>query len=527
LLRAAGVALGITTIYLFWLLDPLISTMHDAVYHWDGSWAELFVVPLVDFCIFWLILTLLLYFARGKMRIAAWCVILSFTPWVELSNWEYLSHGLVPVGVSIFALCLGLAVFPILLALWRSKFEEKFGQVESVATVLFIASAFCGVLILSRYVWLGWEARSLDVALPLHDATLNKPTQPGRPRVIWILFDELSYQQVYERRLPGLELPAFDALASESTVFTHAVPAGAMTEMVLPALLSGEPIDDIRPLANGRDIRTHNSKTNVWRQFDEHNTVFQDALNLNYSTAIAGWYNPYCRLLPDVLDHCFWTSSTSANNTMSPQASWRSNLVQPWIHFFRFGLGYRIGMWFTNFREVSDINSQEHISDYLSLAQAADQLIDNRSVEFTLIHMPIPHPGGIYDRRSGKFAIRNSDYLDNVALADKFLSHVRSKLEKSGEWDSSTIVIMADHSWRTGFMWRNKPEWSHEDEIASRGGQFDDRPFYLVKLPEQRTGARIDTPFAATNTRRLLDALLSQKIRSKEDLSAWAMQSGH
>ena len=55
---------------------------------------------------------------------------------------------------------------------------------------------------------------------------MRNRAQTGRPRVIWILFDELSYQQVYERRLPGLQLPAFDALAAQATVFTHAVPAG-------------------------------------------------------------------------------------------------------------------------------------------------------------------------------------------------------------------------------------------------------------------------------------------------------------
>jgi hypothetical protein len=67
------------------------------------------------------------------------------------------------------------------------------------------------------------------------------------------------------------------------------------------------------------------------------------------------------------------------------------------------------------------------------------------------------------------------------------------------------------------------PDWTKEEQIASKGG-FDDRPAYIVKLPEEHTGARIDAPFAALNTRKLFDALFSQTIRSKEDLSAWAKQ---
>jgi hypothetical protein len=54
------------------------------------------------------------------------------------------------------------------------------------------------------------------------------------------VFDELSYRQGYERRFPALQLPAFDALAAQATVFTHTIPAGIMTEKVLPSLLTGE-----------------------------------------------------------------------------------------------------------------------------------------------------------------------------------------------------------------------------------------------------------------------------------------------
>jgi arylsulfatase A-like enzyme len=153
----------------------------------------------------------------------------------------------------------------------------------------------------------------------------------------------------------------------------------------------------------------------------------------------------------------------------------------------------------------------------------ADRILDDQSVGFALLHMPIPHMPGIYDRRTDKFASRNSNYIDNLALTDKLLAHIRSELEQRGQWDDSTIVIMADHSWRTMF-WDYLPSWTKEENIASEGGKFDDRPAYIVKLPDQHTGARIDAPFAAMDTRKLFDALLMQKIRSKEDLSAWAKQ---
>ena len=524
-LRSTGAALGVTTIYLLWLLGPLISSTHNSIYHWDGSPSQLFVAPILDFCVFWLALAVVLILARGKLRIAIWCGIIGLTPLVQVKNWYFQSHTSIPHWLSVLVLGLGLSVFPVLLVLWRSEFERKFEKVEELAATLFLFAGFYGLMILSQYGWLSWQARSLNER-PVLAAMQNQRTQTGRPRVIWILFDELSYMQVYEHRFPGLQLPAFDALAAQSTVFTHMIPAGIRTESVLPSLLTGEPVDGIRPSADGRQLSLHNPRMGTWQGFDEHDTVFQDALDLNYSTAVAGWYNPYCRILPHVLDRCFWTYGYSTENGMVPGASLQANMMRPWMRFF--GTMGRVASLFPESvgLEDGDHDTRQHLSDYLTLANAADRMLEDRTAGFVLIHMPIPHPHGIYDRKRQQFAVANTDYLDNLALTDVFLKHVRSTLEQSGQWDSSTIVVMADHSWRTKLMWEETPGWTTEEEVASRGGQFDERPAYVVKLPEQHMGARIEAPFSAVNTRKLLDAILAQRIRSKEELSAWAIQSG-
>ena len=519
-LRAIVVALGIASIYLLWLLGPLVTSTHDSLYHWDGSPFQLFVAPILDFCIFWLLLALVLIFVSGRLRVAIWCGIIGLTPWVYLKNCYYMSRLPIPHWLSVLVLGLGLFVIALLLALWRSEFEKKFEEVEKFTSTLFLCAGFYGIVILSQYAWLGWQSRSLNAELPLHDPVHEGAGQAGRPRIIWIVFDELSYKQVFERRFPGLQLPAFDALAAQATVFTHTIPAGLMTEKVLPSLMTGVPVDEIRPSSNGKQLSIHNAHDKAWQRFDEHDTVFQDALNLNYSTAVAGWYNPYCRLLPDVLDHCFWASRSSASNTMAPGASLRTNMLNPWMRFLGEG---RVASLFVHIPTLDELDAGEHLSDYLILVKDADRILDDQSVGFALLHMPIPHMPGIYDRRTDKFASRNSNYIDNLALTDKLLAHIRSELEQRGQWDDSTIVIMADHSWRTMF-WDYLPSWTKEENIASEGGKFDDRPAYIVKLADQHTGARIDAPFAAMDTRKLFDALLMQKIRSKEDLSAWAKQ---
>ena len=155
---------------------------------------------------------------------------------------------------------------------------------------------------LAQLAFRGWQAHRFMSPLPLHQRVAVTP-QPHR--IVWIVLDELSYQQTYERRFPGLQLPAFDALAATSTSFTHAQPFDIFTEIVLPGLLSGKPFDQMRSPPKV-ELSVHNQATDKWQTFDQHDTVFQDALNDGYSTAVAGWYNPYCRILPRVVDSCYW-----------------------------------------------------------------------------------------------------------------------------------------------------------------------------------------------------------------------------
>jgi Sulfatase len=527
-IESASVALGITTIYLLWLVAPLVTTGHDTVYHWSNSASQFFVPVALDFCVVWMVLTPLFLFARrpGRLRVTVWSGMILSLPWIALKNWAFLTVTAPPHWLSLSLFVMALVATPLLVTFWRPPFEPKFEAFVAFTSVLLIFASISGLAILFQLTWFGWQARSLNAQSPLHHSIHDGSGSTVRPRIIWIVFDELSYEQLYERRFRGLQLPAFDQLASQATVFTHTIPAAIWTAMVLPSLMTGEPVDDVRSSANGRKLSMHNPTTKTWLQFDEHNSIFQDALNTGYSTAVAGWYNPYCRILPEVLDRCFWTSGALSPNGLSPTATTlQANMWAPLLHLAGSGLTHRLLPFSRQIPDVTVRKAESHISDYQALLDAADKVLDDRSASFVLLHLPVPHPGGIYNRATGEFALKHSSYIDNLALADKCLAHLRSKLESSGEWDSSTLVVMGDHSWRTKLIWRASRDWTKEDEIASQGGRFDDRPAYIVKLPQQRVGARIEAPFAALNTRKLLDALLTQNIRSAEDLSVWAQQS--
>lgn len=87
-------------------------------------------------------------------------------------------------------------------------------------------------------------------------------------------------------------------------------------------------------------------------------------------------------------------------------------------------------------------------------------------------------------------------------------------------WDSTTVVIMGDHALRTE-LWKDLPSWSHDDELASDGGKFDERPAYLIRLPHQHTPAIVQAAFSALRTRHLLDELLEGRIADPAELQQW------
>lgn len=510
-------ALGLTQIYLLTQMAQFIPPDHLYLYHWSGSTAGAFLPILLIFCLVWLMLSAILLLSRnlGRWEAAVWCMAIA-PALVQLCRICSMIAGKnLPLWLDIVVSGVAAAVVIGFIVFWRPDSFRHFERVRRIASTMLGFVALVALISLSRVLWAGWNARGLNAALPLHQ--FHEPAVP-KPRIIWILFDELSYQQLYGQRYPGLELPAFDQLAAQSTIFTNTTPAGAKTEKVIPSLLTGFQVDDIKSSTHGQ-LSLHSPISNAWERFDPHQTVFQDALDSGYSTAVAGWYNPYCRIMPQVLDHCFWTFNTLQVDNMSPSRTITGS-VWAWLdhkaHFLS-----NIVERLQGHPLFDKEDARLHHLDYSLLYGAADRLLQDRSATFIFLHMPLPHPGGFYNRSTGQFATTHATYIDNLALADKYLAHVHALLQQEGTWDSSTIVIMGDHSWRT-YMWKVQPTWTPEEQAASHGGQYDPRPAYIVKLPNQHQPARISFSYEALHTRALMNALIAGQIHSPADLSAWA-----
>ena len=512
-----AVAFGSASICLLSILGALSSPSHDLVFHLDGSADAVYVPALTDLLLLsGLVFGLLLAVReRPVIRRALWTGAICFLPLVALRNVCVLngtafSHQ---AKVACFWVCCALT---LVLAVFITT--ETFERLRRLFQAVLLVLALPAAIIFGQAAWFGVQARHLNqVRAPQAAArVVNAKSVRPRGRIIWIVLDELAHRQLFLHRPLGLPLPEFDRWRATSTLFTEVVPAGLYTKIAMPSLMTGRALKKVLSTADGQVWVVNQDGSR--RLFSEQDTVFADAAARGYQGAIAGWYIPYCRMLPTAIQSCFWTSRATMNEMYSTQAI-ETNLVMPVGYFWN-----AVSDFFfrspTGARDKND-DAARHIEDFVRLNDAADRILEQQEYNFVLLHMPIPHPIGIYDRRRKIFAAGRSNYVDNLALADAYLGHVRRVLEARKEWDDATVLVMGDHAWRTTLMWERTQPWTAEDEEASEGEDADNRPAYLVKLPEQHEGETIETEFRAVRTRALLDEVMQGEIQTPAQLQSW------
>ncbi len=341
------------------------------------------------------------------------------------------------------------------------------------------------------------------------------PVSPSAPRVVWILMDELSYDQVFDSRQPDVLLPNFDRLAQSSVVFSDLQPPaaapgpGAVTEAILPSLMLGRVIVDLRKPYPG-PLRYRSTTDGAWQSFSERDTIFADAHSLGWTTGVAGWYNPYCRLLPHVLDRCVWVYSEPLHSDLAGGLSTRKSIVENMAAMMPRSLRLNSVM-----HVATDDRIQTHIDDYVSVMAQTRDLIQDSRIRFVFIHFPIPHPPGIYDRVH--YVIRNGgSYLDNLVLADRTLAALRAAIQSTPAAANTTLIVSSDHSWRP-WVWQPLKE---EEARVTHGGTFDSRAVLMVHLPGQDTSQVISKPVSELIAHDIVESLLRGQTSTPTDLAA-------
>jgi len=346
------------------------------------------------------------------------------------------------------------------------------------------------------------------------------PAPPSHTRVIWIIFDELSQTTAFGNRRPDLTLPNLDRLRAESFYAASAKSPANRTEIALPSLILGEEVLHAEPDGPG-DLRVKLSSRARMASWSSLPNVFDAARDLGFNTAVVGWFHPYGRVLNRSLTKCYWTAGWLSPGVEEPSS------LEPLIE----GMRDRVGLQFLAMPLVGHLpsvfpasyNVRENLRRFAYLRERAREIVSDPTVGLALIHLPIPHPPAIYDKVRGEFTTERRSYVDNVALVDREFGILRQSMELAGLWDSSAIVVSADHGWRTT-LWRGTPVWTAEDEAASQQ-DVTGVPF-LVKLPGRTSGLSYSRPFNTILTRRLITGILKGEVADAEAVGSFIDKAG-
>jgi hypothetical protein len=312
------------------------------------------------------------------------------------------------------------------------------------------------------------------------------------PHVVVLVFDEADFRLLFEN--PSLHLKELARLRSESLFATQAYPPSGYTKLSLPAMLTGRILRNVNVLdANDAGLVFDDGATANWSATP---TLFTRARQDGFSSAIVGWYHPYCRVLAGQLADCRFFELPTQGNAVSPSFApaildlFRTALETPNLSPFGQSLVVR-----------------KSVENHLGILATAKDFLGRRNVVF--VHFSIPHSPHIYDVRTGSLTLANSrfeGYTGNLQLMDATVGDIRRHLERMGLWDRSAIILTSDH-------------WQRMSPPV--GGKRDHRVPFMVKLPDQRKGAVYTRPINNVVTAKVVPALLRGEVRTIEELEPW------
>jgi hypothetical protein len=495
-------SLGLASLLLVTNYGDLLGGGGDVRMHTPFSLAQVCYAHIADILILSLLLFLLLtLFARTR-----------FYPWLRLllaiAIPPYLlqrTQSINPFHLIETMVVLFLVLWAAIVFLLRLRFAKWYTRLIRAGSFVTAALAIFALAVIAQLLWVAtWKPLPNQIAADW----VSSPQPPRQhPLLVWIVFDELSYDQLFQHRAPGLALPNFDALRAQSTLFTNAQSIGIHTVKVLPSLLTGSLVDGIRYTFSNR-LWVHHADESGRQLIDGASSVFGDAVQSGWRTAAVGWYNPYCSLYAPDIQNCYWTDHDMQDGPMSQSATLTANIASP--------LQQLAVELITPARADRDLCNYDlrlrHLTQ-IDLQQHALQLLRADQADFVFLHLSLPHSPNTWSRAQNGFTTRcGSSYLDNLALTDRALGQLLAILQSSPRWSQTALIVQGDHGWRTA-MWRGLPAWTEDDEIASRG-VFDPRPALLIHQYAQSQPQTVSTPWPLVQVHSVVEQLLNHKSPS-------------
>lgn len=345
------------------------------------------------------------------------------------------------------------------------------------------------VLTLAHASWMFLEMAAGPIYRRV-EPTPSKAIAPSLRRVVWLVFEELDQTLTFEARPSGLELPELDRLRRESLYADAARPPAGTTELSMTALITGRTVVDVTPLTpHDLELTFADGKTMRW---SGHPNVFSRARVFGYDTALVGWHLPYPRVLGGSLGAAAFRPSASyeqaRGDTIGEALRNQWATLAPPVHIRRLAS-----------QRVAELGD-------MALRAASDGRFS-----LVLLHLPLPRLPGIYDRAAGRltawnFAGPEAEYLDNLALVDRFIGELRRSLDRARLGDRTWIVLTSNR-------------WTRAARPVD--GHVDHRVPLLVHPPEGGRNTHVDAPFNTLGVHDLVLAILRGSIVDTDGAVTW------
>ena len=315
------------------------------------------------------------------------------------------------------------------------------------------------------------------------------PGNARSPRLVFIVFDEWDYGLTFPSRKRGVQLPELDRLAGEAFHATKAHPPGATTLQSMPRVITGD-------------------MTATPKNIGDRPTVFSRAKQNGLHSVAIGWFL-YCNTqsIAKALDHCWVSMSDGERNSMG--TTFPEIAVTQYRYLFENQFRSPFGQ---------PIGAKRHALDFSFNRRYALDAVASGGLDFVFIHFNIPHEPQFYDASTGNYHLGEKPittmirkpqgrYWDALQLVDRTFGELRRKMEATGMWDNTHVIMTSDHP--------NRGRWTLD------GVRNDNRVPFIVRTAGTSRHVRSDRDFNTAAASDLTMGLLGGQIRSTEEVAAW------
>lgn len=263
----------------------------------------------------------------------------------------------------------------------------------------------------------------------------NRSKSPRHTVVL--LFDELDYHLAIDN--PGhVPMPEMQRLLDASISLDDARSPTDDTLRAIPSITVGRVVSSAEPVSDADlFLRFADGQSGLW---SKQNHLFARARAAGDRVGVLGWYHPYCRVFGRAAASCQWWPffqyAVIDQPTLGSAIYVEARSLLESASYSPFG---------------HSMEAEQHSSVFRQMLPAARNAVADPKLDLVWIHFSIPHAPFFFNSAGGSSDYRVSGlagYSEALRLVDATIGQLRAAMESAGLWESTNVIVMADHSLR-------------------------------------------------------------------------------